>query len=333
MADLFRSNSTTTTRIDAEDNGLHVIVVGQFAKVFSRALADNVMAAARHVVKSLVVNDGTIGIIDGNLLSLLVFVSLYVEHVGERQLRNLVILVKFQTVLDFCFDFLWEHHLVDELGLDIVLGIGKHDDAVVGQLVEVLGLYFATLCHLLEPVVPYPVQVGGALFAVVFAHACLGVALHITLILSDLGSLVLDAQFVVESFHIFTLAAESRKIDHALTIEVDLVGNGSHVVAALHILIGVGYDPLATFLEVLQRITQLLGCSWRVEAGDTAFQVDSLNIVIILGLADTADEIVETHGTHVTHVKQGVEGRTCFCALVDDTIELKYKDRVFLYFG
>ena len=122
-------------------------------------------------------------------------------------------------------------------------------------------------------------------------------------------------------------------MNHALTIEVNLVGNGSHVVAALHILIGVGYDPLATFLEVLQRITQLLGCSWRVEAGDTAFQVDSLNIVIILGLADTADEIVETHGTHVTHVKQGVEGRTCFCALVDDTIELKYKDRVFLYFG
>ena len=46
MADLFRSNSTTTARIDAEDNGLHVIVVGQFAKVFGCALANDVMAAA-----------------------------------------------------------------------------------------------------------------------------------------------------------------------------------------------------------------------------------------------------------------------------------------------
>ena len=122
-------------------------------------------------------------------------------------------------------------------------------------------------------------------------------------------------------------------MNHALTIEVDLVGNGSHVVAALHILIGVGYNPLATFFEVLQRITQLLGCSWRVEAGDTAFQVDTLDIVIILGLADAADEIVETHGAHVAHIEQSVEGRPRFCTLVDDTVEFKYEDRVFLNFG
>ena len=140
-------------------------------------------------------------------------------------------------------------------------------------------------------------------FTVVFAHARQGVALHIALILANLGSLVLDAQFVVESFHIFVLAAESREIDHALAIEVDLVGNGSHVVAALQILVGIGHDPLAAFLEVLQRVAQLLGRSGRIEAGDAPLQVDTLDVVIILGLANAADKVVEPHDTHVAHIE------------------------------
>ena len=110
---------------------------------------------------------------------------------------DIVVLVDLQTLLDLCLDLLGEHHLIDQFGCHIVLCVSEAHDTVVSKLVQSLCLYLTALSHLLQPVVPDTVHVGGALLTVVVAHTRLGVSLHITLILTHLGHHVFDAKFVV----------------------------------------------------------------------------------------------------------------------------------------
>ena len=112
-------------------------------------------------------------------------------------MRNLIVLVKTQTAFDLSLHLVREDDLVYEFRLDVVLGIGEGHDAVVGHLVQVFGFHAATLSHLFQPIVPDAVEVDGALFTVVVAHASLGVALHITLVLAHLGHKILDAELVI----------------------------------------------------------------------------------------------------------------------------------------
>ena len=96
-------------------------------------------------------------------------------------------------------------------------------------------------------------------------------------------------------------------------------------------MVGIGHDPFAALLEVLQGVAQLLGCGGSIELGHAAFQIDPLDIVVILGLADGGNQVVQSHGTHIVHAEHGVEGRTAFCPFTDRTVELNHEHRVFLY--
>ena len=260
MTDLLRGYSTTTTRVHTEHHGLDVIVISQFAQVFCCGLSHDAMSAAIKQIHGLTIYDTAIGIVDGNLLAVVILLRLYVEHIAQGELVNVVVLAEFQTLLNLCLNLFWEHHLVDQLGFHIILGVGKSHDAVVSQLVQGFGFYFTTLSHLLQPVVPDTRQVGGALLAVVVAHTCLGIALHIALILTNLGHHIFNAEFVVQTLHILTLGTKALEIDITMIIQVDVVGNRSHIIGGLVVPVGIGNDPLAALLEVTQGIAQLLGC-------------------------------------------------------------------------
>ena len=291
------------------------------------------MATAIYQVCDLAVHDVAESIVHGNLITVVVLVCFHVQHVGKGQLVDVVILVQFQSFLDFCLEFLGEDDLVNEFGGQVVVGIGKGEDAVIGQLIQLLGTHLAALSDLFQPVLPDAVQVDRALLTVVVAHAGQGVALHITLVLTNLRRQVLHANLVVESLHIFSLAAETFEVYITLCIQVNLVGYRCHIVVGLHILVGIGHDPLAARLEVLQGVTQLLGGGRRIKLRDATFQIDTLDVIVVLCLSDAGDEVVETHGTHVTHAEHGVEGRTLIGPFTDSPAEFDHKHGVVLYFG
>ena len=63
-------------------------------------------------------------------------------------------------MLDLSLDFLGKQDIVDEFGLQIIVGLGKKHDAVVGQLVQVFCLHLTALADLFQPVVPDAVEIG-----------------------------------------------------------------------------------------------------------------------------------------------------------------------------
>ena len=100
----------------------------------------------------------------------------------------------------------------------------------------------------------------------------------------------------------------------------------------MHVVVGIGDNPLATLFEIFQGIAQLLGCSGRVEGYSTIFQVDSLDIVVILRFADRGDKIVEPHLAHVGHTQESVNGRAFLAAFLNRTAEPNHKYGVVLDF-
>ena len=117
----------------------------------------------------------------------------------------------------------------------------------------------------MQPILPDALQIGGALLTVILTHARLGVTLHITLVFSHFGHHIFDAEFVVKALIIFAFTAKTLEVDHALCVQINVIGNRSYIVTGLHILVGVGHDPLAALLEILQGIAQLLGCGRRIK--------------------------------------------------------------------
>ena len=266
------------------------------------------MISTRKQVHSVVVDDTAVSVIHSNLLTIALLVRLHVEHVAQHELVDIIVVVEFQTLLDLCLDLLGEYHLVDELGLYIVLLVGKCHNTVVGQLVQLLCLHLTTLGYLVQPVLPDAVLIGDALLTVVVAHARLGVSLHIALIFAHLGYHIFDAKLVEKALIVFALAAKTLEVNHTLCVQIDIVGHRGHVVAGLIILVGIGHNPLAALLEIFQSIAQLLGCSGCVEREGTALQIDTLDIVVIFCLTNAGNQVVKAHSTHVTHAQQGIDG-------------------------
>ena len=229
------------------------------------------MPTAIQQVHRLAVHDAAIGVVDGNLIPVVVTLGFHVQHVCECQLVDIIVLADLQAFLDLGLEFLWEQNLINELRRQVVVGIGKREDTVVGHLVQLLRADLTALADLLQPVLPDAVQIGSALLTVVVAHARQGVALHIALIFTHLSSQILHTDLVVESLHVFALAAETLEVDLTFCVQIHLVGHGYHVVVGLHILVGVGHDPLAALLEVLQGVAQLLGSGGSVELGRSTF--------------------------------------------------------------
>ena len=268
------------------------------------------MASAIQHIHGLAVNNAAVGIVDGNFLTLLLFLRLHVKHVGQCKLLNIVVFVQLQALLNLILYLLWEHNLVHQFCLHVVLAGSKCQQTVVNQLVQRLSLNLSTCSHLLQPVVPDTVQVSLTLFAVILTHACLGVALYIALIFSNLGHHVLHAKLVIQSLIILSLAAKTAQVNGSLTIQINLIGNSSHIVAGLTVVAGIAHNPLSALLEVLQSIAQLLCGSRAVESGATAFDVYTLDVLFVLSLMDAGNQIIQSHRARIAHSKQVVEWRS-----------------------
>ena len=91
------------------------------------------------------------------------------------------------------------------------------------------------------------------------------------------------------------------QINSALAIQINLIGYSGYIIRSLGISIGIGYNPLTTGLEILEGIAQLLGCGGTIECGLTTLDIDTLDILIILCLADAGNQIVETHRASIAH--------------------------------
>ena len=191
------------------------------------------MTTAIEHVHGLAIYNATIGIVNSNLTAILLLLALYVEHVAQGKLVNLIILTQLEAGFNLGLHLLGEEHLINQLALDELLGRSECQQTIVNQLVELVGLNLTALGHLLEPVFPDTTQVSLALLAIVIAHASKGVALYIALIFSNLGHLELDAKLIVQSLIILALTTQTAQIDRALTIKVDLIGNGSYIIRGL----------------------------------------------------------------------------------------------------
>ena len=300
MTNLLRCHSTTATRVHTEHNSLHIVIIGQLAQILCCCLTNNTVSTTVKHIHSLIVNDASICIIDSNLIALLLLLRLDIQHIRERQLLNIIVFIQLQARFDFILNLLGEQHLVYQLCFHIVLSSSKCQQAVVYQLVKCIGLYLATFGHLLQPVVPYTIHVCLTLFAVVFAHTCKGVAFYITLIFTNLGHHVFDTKLVVESFVILAFATKTAQVNRALTVNKNLIGNGSHIIRSLSVIAGIAHNPLAALLEILQSVAQLLSCSRTIKSSTTTLDVYTFDILLVLSLTNAGYKIIQSHRARIS---------------------------------
>ena len=136
---------------------------------------------------------------------------------------------------------------------------------------------------------------GQALLTVVFAHVLTGDALNGALVFTYTCALVFHANFLIESGHVVAFATHTLEVNHAGLVNKQAVSNRGYVVAGLQILVGIGDNPFATLLEILQGIANLLGCGGRVEDGGAALNIYTLDVFVILGLLDGGENVIQTH--------------------------------------
>ena len=329
MPYLLRGHGTAARRVHADDHGFHILVLGQLVQVLHHFTAYDGMFRGEGT--ELLVDDFAVGIVDGNLVALVLLLRLHVDHVAQRELVDVVVIVYAQLVLDHFLDLLGIHHAVDEAGLDVVVGIGKGNDAVAGQLVQLLGRHLSAVGHVLQHLLPDALEEHGALLAVGLAHVLAGDALHRALVFSNARTLIFHANLLVESCHIHALATQSAEVYHARLVQEHRVGCRGHVIALLHVLVGKGNDPLAALLEVNECVANLLGRGGCVERGCTALYVYALDLFLVLGLADRGDDVVEAHCFHVGLPEKHRKRILAFCLLVDDPVHFQHEHGVVFY--
>ena len=160
--------------------------------------------------------------------------------------------------MDSSLDLLRIQYLVDQLRGDIILRHRQHHDTIVGQLVQLFRIHLTALSNLLQPVLPDAIQISCTLFTVVVTHSRQCILFHGTLVLADLSHQVLDTQFIVQTLIVLSLAAKTFEVHHTFGIQEDTVSHTGYIIGCLHILVGVGHNPLTALLEVLQGVAQLL---------------------------------------------------------------------------
>ena len=111
MPNLLRSVGTAARRIHANDNGLHILVFGQFFEVFVHHVAHNLRTTAREQTLRRCIDNVAVSVIDGHLLAILLL--LHVLHCANAHLVNLLILVDFEQFLHFGLHFVVVEQSID----------------------------------------------------------------------------------------------------------------------------------------------------------------------------------------------------------------------------
>ena len=157
-----------------------------------------------------------------------------------------------------------------------------------------------------------------------------GVGLGRTLVSTHLGQLHLHAELLQQVLQVVGLRSQTVPIDHTLRVQPDLIGHTSQVIRALRILVGIGYDPLTAFLEIDERIAQLLR-GGRDSAEHASFYIDTFYIVILLGFLDGIEGFLKTDG--LTHHAGELGHDIVFSPLFQRTIHFQYQHTIVLHLG
>ena len=191
--------------------------------------------------------------------------SLYANHLFQTELVDVGVFIQLEFLLHQTLELLRVEQLVNELGLNVILLVGKRHDAVVDKLVDGLCGQFAAFGNVLQHAIPYALHVCHALLAVFRTHVLACLRLYVALVFAYSYCLVLDAKLLQQSSVVFSLHSKTFQVNHTRLVQVELVGNGSQPIGHLGVFVTIGNDPLAAFLEVCQRVAHCLHGGVRVE--------------------------------------------------------------------
>ena len=114
-------------------------------------------------------------------------------------------------------------------------------------MVELLHADVAALADVGEDLSPDGAQERVHLFAVGFAHLLQEIGFHGALeaVVGAAHNLHLDVEFVEQTLVEHDLGGHAVKVEHALGVEEDFVGDGSDVIGSLAVVFAIGDDELA----------------------------------------------------------------------------------------
>ena len=276
--------------------------------------------AAGHLIDNL-----TISIIDCNLVAIIIIVRGLVVYLADSHLIDIVIFVKSQLSLDNALYSLGIHIAVNQFSSLIIIHAGKEHDAVVSKLVQLFLTHLTALSHILHPVVPDALIHGQTLLTIVLTHIFAGNALHSALVFAHTSTLIFQTNLLVKTSPIVTLAAQTFEVNHTRFVDKQAISHRSYIITALHILVGKCNNPFTTLLKILQGVANLLSSSRRVKGGGTAFDVNTLDILVVFGLVNSADQIIESQTRHVCHSKQSIEGCAFFSPLIHRAVHFQHQ--------
>ena len=273
--------------------------------------------------------DFAVGIIDGNLVALLLLVF-HVLHVRYSQLCDVVLLLYLEHVLDFLLHLVSIEQFAHQFHLHVVGRIAQRDATVSVGIQRVRG-NLQTCRDILQHDVPDAVDVGGHLFTVSIAHLVGGHHLRGTLVLAHLAELVFHAELGQQVFQEIRLCSQTVPVNHALRVQIDLVGHTTYIIGGLGIGVSVCHNPLATLLEIEQCLADGMCRCRSISREHAGFYVNSLDVFLFLGLLYGADNVVQSDGICYCSACQHVQ-RIVFGAFLDLSCQHQCQHGVVGYF-
>ena len=174
-------------------------------------------------IASCTIDDISVGIVNGNLFAFRLLIG-QGSYLSDAHLVDVVVLVNLQEFLYLCLDLVGIEQLVNQFHADILVRIGKRDEAV-GIGVQLVNGEVAAGTDLLGDILPDTIDIGLRLFAVLITHLVASEHLSSTLIRPHLGNLNLHAELAEQVFHEDGLCGNTVPVDHTLRVQIDLVGN------------------------------------------------------------------------------------------------------------
>ncbi len=210
MPYLFGCVSAAAARVDAQHNGLDVIVVHQTFKVVANGFVYDAVFL-RHDAPRSIVNDVSVSIIDSYFFSFLLR-SLHVLHLAHAYRVEIFIRLLLQKLVYFSLYLVGIDKLVCEFAFHEVFRCTECYH-VVSIRIQVFDAYFAAFRHVLAYVLPDAVYVCRHLLSVGVAHFVGGEHFGHALVLPDFRELHLHSEFGKDVFEEYRLRGNSVPVD------------------------------------------------------------------------------------------------------------------------
>ena len=273
--------------VDAQHDGLHLLVVAHAGDLRGQRIAVNLLAVP------LAVDDLTVGIDDGHLVGGDVFqVGAHLRGVVAQ--RDEVVIVGNAQFGKDILHLVLVDQTVDKPFFKRLAG--KRHLQSVGHFVQRLQFDAARLGDAFGDDAPHRADELLHLFAVGVGHLVIDIRFDGALVFAGRGAehFGLEVEFVQQPLVEHQVHRQSGPLHHALGLHVDLVGDRSQVIAALRIGFVVGDDEFAALLELHERLAQLLQDRRTGYAPRAVHpQVDALDAVVVTRGFEGAERLQE----------------------------------------